>query len=664
MRTQHRICSTICLTLLLCSLLLGYTSSADAQKVHACLVLLGNDRNITESVAINEDAMIELMLLVSSDAEVHMTLMKSEPGRKFGVRNTVFVNTKITDEDFPKQQDIIEPTQVTDWIRNLKVGASDTVLVYFNGHGKMDRYGTHQLLFDNRFDKTKKLARHVVLEALEATPCRLKLLITDTCSEVPRGTRPAGGADLAQYGGIEAKPQFYARHLFLEHAGTLDITATSPEIRTDSDTDLAYGDGQVGGFFTYALTTALVPAADDNEDDFLSWEEVFAATVAGTQRLCETHPVVKAQNIIQKPVAHTLPMRAELAGGDGSAPPRRPDTIAATAILNFTSTPSGAEVEIDGYVVGKTPLNGYELETDGQSTKNIEVTIKAAGYTDTVKKFRVPRGKPFEWNFELTKKMPEIPETIIGQDGAEMVWISGGEFQMGSNDGEDDEKPVYTVYVDAFYMDKYEVTNAAYKKFLDANPAWQKGRIDSRFHDGNYLEFWNGNNYPQGKANHPVLWVSWYAAMAYAEWANKRLPTEAEWEYAARGGLKGKKYPNGNTLTAQNTNFNSNVGDTTPVGKYTANGYGLYDMAGNVWEWCLDAYGSDFYSTSSRNNPLSGANSIQQLLDNYTGVNSDRVLRGGSWNALAHIVRAAYRGSHMPSCTHSDVGFRCARTVK
>ena len=308
MRTKH----PLYLTLLLCSLLLAYTSIADAQKVHACLILLGNDPDPTyrTSVDINQAAMIGLMEIVSRNADVHMTLMKSEPGLSGEVTHTHLVKTETQARNSEDQLSIIKPAQVTQWIRNLKkVGPSDTVLVYFNGHGKVDRYGTHQLLFD----KNKKLARDVVLEALKETPCRLKMLITDTCSTVTQGTHLAAGNDLADYGDLKAKPQFYARNLFLEHTGILDITATSPEIQTASDTDKAYGDDQVGGFFTYALTTAMVPTADTDKNNFLSWEEAFAATKAGTKRLCEAQPLLKAQNITQQPVDHALPMRAELA---------------------------------------------------------------------------------------------------------------------------------------------------------------------------------------------------------------------------------------------------------------------------------------------------------------------------------------------------------------
>ena len=249
-----------------------------------------------------------------------------------------------------------------------------------------------------------------------------------------------------------------------------------------------------------------------------------------------------------------------------------------------------------------------------------------------------------------------------------MVLIPAGQFQMGSIDDEaaNNEQPVHTVHIDAFFMDEHEVTNLEYKAFLLENPRWQKSRIDKRFHNGNYLKHWSGNNYPSGKANHPVTYVSWYAAMAYAEWAGKRLPTEAEWEYAARGGLAGKKYPSGNTISTRQANYNNHVGDTTAVGRYAANGYDLYDMAGNVWEWCLDEYDADFYFVSRNSrNPISGARTIQWILDNFTSIptNTSRVFRGGGWLNSAQYLRVANRAGTAPSGPHSFLGFRCARAV-
>ena len=168
-----------------------------------------------------------------------------------------------------------------------------------------------------------------------------------------------------------------------------------------------------------------------------------------------------------------------------------------------------------------------------------------------------------------------------------MVLIPAGEFHRQSDGlartfhGE--------IHVEAFFIDVYEVTNAQYKKFIDANPQWQKNQILDKYHDGSYLDYWDGNNYPIGKDDYPVTHVSWYAAMAYAQWADKRLPTETEWEKAARGGLVGMKYPWGTAIDASKANYDGNFDGPTPVGNYAPNGYGLYDMSGNVSEWCLDA---------------------------------------------------------------------------
>lgn len=270
---------------------------------------------------------------------------------------------------------------------------------------------------------------------------------------------------------------------------------------------------------------------------------------------------------------------------------------------------------------------------------------------------------------------PALPiSPITGPPPEGMVLVPAGEFEMGSSDGTLAEKPVHTVYVDAFYMDTYEVTNAQYKEFVDANPEWQQGRIPDAYHHTNYLIGWNRNNYPSGKANYPVIGVSWYAAMAYAKWAGKRLPTEAEWEYAARGGLVGQKYPHGNTITRWDAHYGTNVGPI-PVGLYPANAYGLHDMGGNVSEWCLDAYNSDFYATFSEGmarNPLAGAQSLQWILENYTNewilenyrnVKPERVLRGGSWGFNVDLLRVAYRYYDSPTRMNSFIGFRCARDV-
>ena len=190
-----------------------------------------------------------------------------------------------------------------------------------------------------------------------------------------------------------------------------------------------------------------------------------------------------------------------------------------------------------------------------------------------------------------------------------MVFIPGGEFLMGTNDDEQviRDNPLHTVYVDSFFMDKYPVTNQQYKEFLNANPQWHPPSTlyllninwikskEKPEHDGDYLRHWHEIDFPDEIADHPVTWVSWYAAMAYSKWVGKRLPSEAEWEKAARGGITGQNYPWGNTIDSSMANYHNQIGDTTKVGQYPPNGYGLYDMVGNVWEWCLDVYDEGFY---------------------------------------------------------------------
>lgn len=260
----------------------------------------------------------------------------------------------------------------------------------------------------------------------------------------------------------------------------------------------------------------------------------------------------------------------------------------------------------------------------------------------------------------------------------DMVFIPAGEFEMGDHHGvgNDDELPVHTVYLEAFYMDKYEVTNAQYARFLN-----EYGRND----DGNGHELLNigysdclitrsGNTYTpkSGYGNHPVIAVSWYGAGAYAQFYAKRLPTEAQWEKAARGGLAGKKYPLGNSISHDDANYGGTGGrdiwqETSPVGSFAPNGYGLYDMAGNVAEWCADAYYcadgyySYYYSISPKNNPTGPGVAITFENDDFTKVASLRVVRGGFWGDPAYRLRVAYREYFsVPTNAHDAYGFRCA----
>ena len=206
-----------------------------------------------------------------------------------------------------------------------------------------------------------------------------------------------------------------------------------------------------------------------------------------------------------------------------------------------------------------------------------------------------------------------------------MVFVEGGTFQMGSNSGDDNEKPVHTVTVSSFYMDATEVTQAEYRKVMGKNPSWFSGCDDC-----------------------PVESVSWHDANEYAKKVGKRLPTEAEWEYAARGGNKSKgyRYSGSNGIDAVGWYDDNSDDKTHPVAQKQPNELGLYDMSGNVYEWCSDWYGEESYSSSPQNNPQGPSSG------------SYRVLRGGGWYRYDDGCRVASRSWDNPINWYHPLGFR------
>jgi formylglycine-generating enzyme required for sulfatase activity len=238
-------------------------------------------------------------------------------------------------------------------------------------------------------------------------------------------------------------------------------------------------------------------------------------------------------------------------------------------------------------------------------------------------------------------------EEMTGQDGAPMVLVPAGDFIMGSSDGASDEKPVHRVYLDAFYLDRFEVTISQYAKFLQTTGRKPPDR-------------WN-DAHPNFDWARPVIGVDWHDADAYCLWVGKRLPTEAEWEKAARG-TDGRKYPWGSeepTTSFANYDWESmrswkGYGTLSPVGSYESgkSPYGLYDLGGNVWEWVADWYGPNTYHNKHDRNP------------NGPPAGLSKVTRGGSWADKAYSVRATNRRGIPPSDRYRDLGFRCAQSAE
>jgi eukaryotic-like serine/threonine-protein kinase len=306
-------------------------------------------------------------------------------------------------------------------------------------------------------------------------------------------------------------------------------------------------------------------------------------------------------------------------------------------------------------------------------------TITAPASTSTPTETLVPTPTltstslpPTATPIETLTPTPTGPPSEIIQQGAKMALIPAGKFLMGLDAdtalaecqkqlGEtcerkwfEDEEPVHQVYLDDYYIDLTEVTNTLYAACVQAGACTPPGDSSSATRSSYY----RNPDYD----HYPVIWVDWNQARAYCQWRGGDLPTEAQWEKAARGGLEGKLYPWGNEApvcqkgATNGAKFADHAGcdltDTEPAGSYAPNGYGLYDMAGNVWEWVLDWYQEDYYgSQTTWSNPIGPTSG------------DSRVERGGMWaNEDVFLLRSAFRHWMEPTYRDFFIGFRCARS--
>ena len=250
----------------------------------------------------------------------------------------------------------------------------------------------------------------------------------------------------------------------------------------------------------------------------------------------------------------------------------------------------------------------------------------------------------------------------------DLARIPAGDFLMGTADGEEDERPVHRVYVSEFFIGRFPVTQEEYARFVRAAgypapairglPLIASGGRDGLFKELASPYVWQDTQPPTGRGSHPVVLVRYDDALAYCQWLSKglnrvvRLPTEAEWEKAARGGVEGQRYPWGNDIDLARCNFladplSKRQHGTRPTGTYPPNPYGLCDIAGNVWEWVSDWYTSDYYAGSDVRDPRGPESGNMRLV------------RGGSWvNDNIAMLRCAYRHEVPPDTYAYSVGFR------
>jgi sulfatase modifying factor 1 len=250
----------------------------------------------------------------------------------------------------------------------------------------------------------------------------------------------------------------------------------------------------------------------------------------------------------------------------------------------------------------------------------------------------------------------------------ELARIPAGEFLMGSSEDGDDERPVHRVDVGEFFIGRFQVTNDEYARFIRVAgypapavrelPMMAVGSRDAMFRELAAAYEWHSAEPPSGHGAHPVVLIRYDDAMAYCGWLGAalgravRLPTEAEWEKAARGGGEGQRYPWGHDIDSSRANFLGALGvkrdgGTRPTGTYPPNGYGLCDVAGNVWEWVADWYQMDYYANGNTRDPVGPPTGTM------------RIVRGGSWvNDDVNMLRCAYRHKVPPDTYAYSVGFR------
>lgn len=314
--------------------------------------------------------------------------------------------------------------------------------------------------------------------------------------------------------------------------------------------------------------------------------------------------------------------------------------------FNKSNNSNVEEATSENYADGKTILAPQNQDENKSLEVEVTSTIAAITQDRTASPTSTP-DTPTPFLNSTSTPIPPKPKALqpgIGStqvsvfDGMVQMYVPAGDFTMGSEDTDNHERwPVHVVALDAFWIDQTEVTQRQFEQFMQ---------------EANYET--NPCGYGE---NHPVACVSWLDAQAYCKWVGRRLPTEAEWEKAARGGLEGAAYPWGDQAptceygTENGAQYSACERGTVPVKSFAPNGYGLYDMAGNVWEWVSTLHRMDY--------PYNASDGREDV-----DVSGHRVLRGGAWGNDESLLRLALRGAGNPTDYTSSyyIGFRCARS--
>mgnify|MGYP001609032793 CR=1 FL=1 len=508
-----------------------------------------------------------------------------------------------------------------------RAGERDRVVLYFVGRGETRTVAGRErgFLFPADADAGTVVETGIGTDRLrdlaEASPARQVLLLVAT---------NLGGIEGRALGGT-AGQSVDTTKLVAEARGRQVIIAAGPDQQPVDVPEWG------NGMFTHYLLEGLGQAqADMNRDGLIQASELYA--------YLEKNIVVATQILgrVQRPQFWALSEGT----GEVLFVPSQPGSPTAVAMPDTPGTLAVREAERDLRALEPRLQDLEFLVAQGQPVGEGGLSVRQQ-LAETRTMVAAARTRYLQARLQAGHE-------VIGQDGARMVLVPAGEFTMG----EDSKRyavgdpiyvyaPVHQVYLDGFYIDKYEVTVARYAKFLDPGK-----RSPPRF--------WNDVNL-EAHGERPVIGVSWDDADSYCRWAGKRLPTEAEWEKAARGS-DGRKYPWGNDQPRQSLGSYDpygvrswqGYGTLAPVGSYEAgrSPYGAYDMAGGVWEWVADWYDNKYYDRSPKSNPKGPEKG------------KERGVRGGSWRHPPELMRSAYRHHYQPTVLpFTYLGFRCAQDL-
>ncbi len=587
------------------------------------------------------------------------------------------------DTVYVMSEKIVNRDLIDGYVRN-KIGRSlkprDRFLFYYSGHGADNKGKTGYMQFSQAlsgdFVGAQVMPIRTALDWSSELNINHQLFVFDCCASGLAVTTRGEGDLLAALSGNGSR--------LMMTAGTADEKTYEVEGK----------DGKGNGVFTRAFLNAAKTGSADKgtgRDGFITIEEILAQVKSEIARFRALYnksvtphlepldtnyrgtfvfvnPQAQSQRIaLLDDYAQKLNARA------------KGEVVAAYGIARVIAFLSG-QVYIDDKLVDtiengdakdfSLPVGSRKIAIRGVSETVTQIVTIAKGQTTPVTLKSKRDGEP-------PLMEPATPQAPEG-----MVRIPGGTFMMGSNDGDSDEKPMHEVYVKDFYLDQFEVTVAKFEAFVNASGyktdaekeghsyAWT-GTEWGKKEGVNWRHDAEGKLIASASKNHPVIHVSWNDAKAYAQWAKKRLPTEAEWEYAARSGSKGYKYAWGNgdpvgrrggniaelALKRRFPNWRWPIWEgyddgyvfTAPVGSFEPNEFQLYDMTGNVWEWCEDWYDGKYYEQRVRDNPKGPASGTA------------RVLRGGSWDSDPQYLRCADRGRLTATDQGGSVGIRCAQ---